>query len=72
LRLGVECALVEGDLVRGDVEITDGRIFSADAHSYTRAGQGAAADRRLDEQIRRRDLLGEEGAERQWRRLHEA
>ncbi|HEY8638157.1 MAG TPA: N-acetylglucosamine-6-phosphate deacetylase [Solirubrobacteraceae bacterium] len=49
MRLGVEWALVEGDLVLGDVEITDGRISAAGLNGHP--GKGIAAPGFVDLQV---------------------
>jgi N-acetylglucosamine-6-phosphate deacetylase len=49
MRLGVEAALVEGALLRGDVEVTDGRVTGVGLAS--RNGQGIAAPGFIDLQV---------------------
>ncbi|MDX6544052.1 MAG: N-acetylglucosamine-6-phosphate deacetylase, partial [Gaiellaceae bacterium] len=49
MRLGVECALVDGDLVHGDVEISDGRISAVGLNG--RPGKGIAAPGFVDLQV---------------------
>ena len=41
MRLGVEAALVDGELVRGDVEVADGRVSAVGLSSVN--GTGIAA-----------------------------
>lgn len=49
MRLGVECALVGGDLVQGDVEVADGRISAVGLNG--RPGKGIAAPGFVDLQV---------------------
>ncbi|MEP6977011.1 MAG: N-acetylglucosamine-6-phosphate deacetylase [Thermoleophilia bacterium] len=49
MRLGVEYALVDGDLVRGDVEVADGRIAAVGLNE--RPGSGIAAPGFVDLQV---------------------
>jgi N-acetylglucosamine-6-phosphate deacetylase len=49
MRLGVECALVDGELVQGDVEVADGRISAVGLNG--RAGRGIAAPGFVDLQV---------------------
>ena len=49
MRLGVEAALVDGELVRGDVEIADGRISAVGVSSVN--GTGIAAPGFVDLQV---------------------
>lgn len=49
MRLGVECALVDGELVRGDVEIVDGRISAVGLNGHP--GKGIAAPGFVDLQV---------------------
>jgi len=49
MRLGVECSLVDGDLVHGDVEVADGRISAVGLNG--RPGKGIAAPGFVDLQV---------------------
>ena len=49
MRLGVECALVDGELVHGDVEVVDGRISAVGLNGHP--GKGVAAPGFVDLQV---------------------
>jgi N-acetylglucosamine-6-phosphate deacetylase len=49
MRLGVECALVDGELVQGDVEVEDGRISAVGVNGHP--GKGIAAPGFVDLQV---------------------
>ena len=49
MRLGVECALVDGELVQGDVEVEDGRIAAVGLNGHP--GKGIAAPGFVDLQV---------------------
>ena len=49
MRLGVECALVDGELVQGDVEVVDGRISAVGLNGHP--GKGVAAPGFVDLQV---------------------
>jgi len=49
MRLGVECALVDGELVQGDVEVADGRISAVGVNGHP--GKGIAAPGFVDLQV---------------------
>src|ERR1700720_3825978 len=49
MRLGVEAALVDGELVRGDVEVADGRVSAVGLSSVN--GTGIAAPGFVDLQV---------------------
>ena len=48
-RLGVEAALVGGELVRGDVEVADGRVSAIGLNGFT--GKGIASPGFIDLQV---------------------
>ena len=57
-RLGVEAALVDGELLPGDVEVVDGRIAARRAERHDRERDRSARVRRpAGERVRRRRLL---------------
>jgi N-acetylglucosamine-6-phosphate deacetylase len=49
MRLGVECALVDGELLQGDVEVVDGRISAVGLNGHP--GKGIAAPGFVDLQV---------------------